>query len=215
MRASDWGKRADAELVEALKGGDEGAFTWLVRKHGSSMHRVARGLVRRDALASEVVQETWEAVIKGLDRFRGEASLKTWMFRILVNRANRISRKEGRTVLLSNFEGDDEGRGDSDPADRFTQDGRWVSPVHGWRFLDPENSTLYRQWLRLLEKELENLPPNQRTVVTMRDVEGLDSAEVCKMLDISDGNQRVLLHRGRTQLRRALEAAETGGLFTD
>ena len=214
MSRDEWSDRPDSELVAALRAGDEGAFVWLVRRHGRSMQHVARGLVRRDDLAMEVVQETWEAVVKGIDRFRGEASLKTWMFRILVNRAHRVARKEGRTVLLSTFEGDDEGRGDSEPADRFTKEGRWVSPVHGWKFLDPENETLYRQWVALLERELEELPASQRTVVTMRDVEGLEAEEVCELLGISNGNQRVLLHRGRTRLRRALEAAEGSSLFS-
>jgi RNA polymerase sigma-70 factor (ECF subfamily) len=203
-----WAERSEKELVAALIDGDQGAFNWIVRKYWKSMHRVASGLLCSESVASEVVQETWEAVFKEIAGFRGEASLRNWIFRILVNRARRVGKKEARSIPFSDLVRRDTEERRRDPIDEFTSIGRWKSPVHGWRLIDPQNEAMNRQGLELLAREIERLPETQRVVVTLRDVEGLESKEVCAMLEISEANQRVLLHRGRTALRRALEQAE-------
>lgn len=203
-----WAERTERELVEALVNGDQGAFSWVVRKYWKSMHRVASGMLRSETVAAEVVQETWEAVFKEIGGFRGEASLRNWIFRILVNRARRVGKKEARSIPFSDLVRREAEADRRDPVDEFTFIGRWRSPVHGWRLIDPQNEAMNRQGLEILARELEKLPETQRVVVTLRDVEGLESKEVCEMLQISEANQRVLLHRGRTALRRGLEAAE-------
>lgn len=209
--AADWASRTEGDLLRALLERDAGAGEWLVKRHWKGMLHVARGLLRSEAVAMEVVQETWEAVFQGLAGFRGEASLKGWIYRILVNRARRVGRREARQVPFSELaRRDAEGR-ERDPADEFTWIGRWRSPVHGWRLLDPADEAITRQGLEIIAAALATLPETQAAVVTLRDVEGLDSKEVCDLLGISEGNQRVLLHRGRTRLRLALEAAEREG----
>jgi len=206
---TDWAARTEQELLRALIAGESGAGEWLVKKHWKGMQHVARGLLRSEAVVMDVVQETWEAVFRGLPGFRGEASLRGWIYRILVNRARRVGRQEARQVPFSDLARQDaEGR-ERDPVDEFTRLGRWRSPVHGWRLLDPQDEAITRQGLAIIAATLETLPETQRVVVTMRDVEGLDSKEVCGLLGISEANQRVLLHRGRTRLRLALEAAES------
>jgi RNA polymerase sigma-70 factor (ECF subfamily) len=205
---ADWADRTEQELLRALMAGEPGAGEWLVKKHWRGMQRVARGLLRSEAVAMEVVQETWEAVFRGLPGFRGEASLRGWIYTILVNRARRVGRQEARQVPFSDLARQDaEGR-ERDPLDEFTRFGGWKSPVHGWRLLDPGDEAMTRQGLSIIAATLETLPETQAVVVTMRDVEGLDSKDVCGLLGISEANQRVLLHRGRTRLRLALEAAE-------
>lgn len=199
----------DKALVEALLAGDEKAFTALVRQHHANMRRVARSFVRSDEVAREVVQETWAAVLKGLEGFRGEASLKTWIFRILTNKARRVAKREARTIAFSSLRSDTAEDTDADMADRFRPDGGWESRVHAWRLVDPESKSINRQGVSILAEALEHLPDAQRAVVTMRDVEGLSSEEICDILDITPVNQRVLLHRGRTRLRKALEEAES------
>jgi len=205
-----WEDRPESELVDALIARDPGAFNWLVRKYWKSMHRVASGLLRTETVASEVVQETWEIVLKEIDGFRREASLKNWMFRILVNKAKRTGKREARSIPFSQLLTRDARENDSDPSDEFTSGQRWRSTVHAWSHLDPQQQTINNEGLRLLAGFLEDLPESQKVVVTLRDVENLGSAEVCDILDISEANQRVLLHRGRTALRRALEKAERG-----
>ncbi len=204
----DWAEAQQQELIGAILDGNELAFNWLVRKHFGGMMRVAQGILGSESLAQEVVQETWEAVFKGLATFRGESSLSTWIFRIMVNRARRIGKKEARSIPFSGLrkEGASEERGQ--PEDEFTAKGRWSSPVHGWHSYDPQQEAMTREGLALLKKGLEQLPKSQRVVVALRDVEGLDADEVCDMLSLSPTNQRQLLHRGRTGLRRMLEAAE-------
>lgn len=206
--ALDWSKRPDSELVSALRQGDAEAFAYLVRKHGASMRRVALGLLRDEAVTAEVVQETWETVLRELSRFRGEAALSTWIYRILINRAKRVGKREGRSLPFSSLTRDSEQADSNDVVDEFTWYGRWSSPVHGWRILDQEAQTAAHESVALIKIALGSLPESQRVVVTMRDVEGMDSDEVCQLLGISEGNQRVLLHRGRTRVRLQLEAME-------
>jgi RNA polymerase sigma-70 factor (ECF subfamily) len=192
----------DMHLVDALRAGDEAAFEALMAMYGAAMLRVARMFVASRAVAEEVVQETWIGVLNGIGRFEGRSSLKTWIFRILTNIAKTRGERERRTVPFSALVEQDE-PGGVDPA-RFGEDGHWVNPPRSWAG-EPERRLLERETLELLGSEIEKLPPMQAAVVTMRDVEGFTSDEVRNALEISETNQRVLLHRARTKLRRALE----------
>jgi RNA polymerase sigma-70 factor (ECF subfamily) len=171
------------------------------------MLRVARMFVSSRAVAEEVVQEAWLGVLKGIERFEGRSSLKTWIFRILTNTAKTRALREGRSIPFSSLAGDDE-PGGVEP-ERFLGDdtrfpGHWAAPPQRWD-TSPEGRLLATETLDLIEREIAKLPPNQAIVVTMRDVEGFDAEDVRNALDISETNQRVLLHRARTKLRRALE----------
>jgi RNA polymerase sigma-70 factor, ECF subfamily len=191
----------DARLVERLRAGDEAAFVELIRRYNPSLQRVARMFVSSDAVAEEVVQETWLAVLKGIDRFEGRSSLKTWVFRILTNTAKTRGQREGRSVPFSALE---DPEGSFEPAverGRFTPVGHWVSPPRAW----PEDRLLSGETRKILESAIEGLPAAQRTVVSLRDVEGWSAEEVRNALELSETNQRVLLHRGRAKVRRALE----------
>lgn len=195
--------RADDVLLARLLAGDEAAFSALVSSHHGSLMRLALTFVSNHAAAEEVVQETWLGVLKGLKSFEGRASLKTWMFRILVNRARTRGARDGRTVNFSALEDPD---GDAEAlTDRFSAQGRWVQPPSLWQEQDPEDVLLRAETVQCLERAIASLPPNQRTVVTLRDVEGLGAADVCNVLAISETNQRVLLHRARTKIRATLE----------
>lgn len=194
-------------LLRALRAGDERAFTALVERHGPAMRRVARGFVASDGAAEEVVQETWLAVLAGLDRFEQRSSLRTWIFQILINRAKTQGTQDRRTVPLSALDAQAEGPVVS--ADRFFGPsaqfaGHWSAPPRPWQ--QPERRLLSLEARDRLRKALSGLPLRQQVVVTMRDVEGISAEEVCDLLDISPQNQRVLLHRGRSGLRGSLES---------
>jgi RNA polymerase sigma-70 factor, ECF subfamily len=201
---------ADAALVAALRDGDEEAFAALVRRHHAGLRRVARGYVTSDAVADEVVQEAWLAVVKGLDRFEGRSSLKTWMYNILANIAKTRGARERRSVPFSTLSGDGDEGGPTVPADRFqgpadAWPGHWAAPPRPWE--DPERRLHALEQRAELRAALGRLPGTQQAVVTLRDVEGFGAEEVCAMLGLSSANQRVLLHRGRARLRDALERA--------
>ena len=196
----------DGAVVAALRAGDEAAFARLVDRHTPSMLRVARGYVRNHELAEDVVQETWIALLKGIDKFEGRSSLRTWLFTVLINIAKTRGireRKDGDR--LKAFVGDT-----VDPA-RFRPagdewPGHWKpNEVPGPFPETPEGSLLGNELTAVALRGLDGLPERQRVVVTMRDMLGLDSGEVCKLLDISVANQRVLLHRGRAAVRQVLE----------
>ena len=184
----------EADLVDRLRAGDEAAFATVVRAHHASLCRLARTFVGSGAIAEEVVQDTWLAVVRGVDRFEGRSSLRTWLFQILVYRARRTATRERRT---------DSGL---DPdADRFDGTGAWSTPPVPWS--EQVDDRLAAERLAALARDLlETLPASQRQVVTLRDVEGLGAGEVADLLGLSDGNQRVLLHRGRARLRAEIEA---------
>lgn len=194
-------------LVVALKGGDESAFAELVDRHAPAMLRVARGYVPNREIAEEVVQETWIALLKGIDTFEGRSSLRTWLFTILINIAKRRGIRERRDsdVAVMAYTG-----GTVDPA-RFRDaddpyQGHWRPGEVPSPFPDtPEGSVLGNELIALARAAIDTLPERQRVVVTMRDMLGLDSAEVCELLQITLANQRVLLHRGRAVVRQALE----------
>lgn len=200
-------QRDEMALVAALKGGSESAFAELVDLHTVAMLRVARGYVSGHELAEDVVQETWIALLKGIDSFEGRASLRTWLFTVLVNIAKRRGKREQSSadVEVRAFTG-----GTVDPARFRDADDpyprHWLPHEVPVPFPDtPEGSVLGDELIALTRRELDKLPDRQRLVVTMRDMLDLDSAEVCAMLDISVANQRVLLHRGRAALRQTLE----------
>ena len=193
---------ADSALLERLRAGDEGAFMELVERYQPALVRLAQSFVPSRAVAEEVAQETWLGVLNGIDRFEGRSSLKTWIFRILVNRAKTRGERESRSVPFSSLE-----REDGEPAvdpDRFAGDGAWSSPPRSWEG-EPEERLLAGEARAVIDAEIAKLPPVQRQVITLRDVEGFDAAEVRDLLDLTDGNQRVLLHRARSRVRRALE----------
>ena len=195
----------ETRLLDGLRARDETAFVELMRRYGASMLRVAQLYVRSRAVAEEVVQETWLAVLNGIDRFEGRSTLKTWLFRILTNTAKTRAVREGRTVPFSALADADEGTVDPDrflgPDTRFP--GHWAAPPERWE--GPEDRLLAAEVLDLVAAEIEKLPQAQALVITMRDIEGFDSDEVRNALEISETNQRVLLHRARAKVRRALE----------
>lgn len=194
----------DATVVAQLLAGDEGAFRWLVTKHHAALLRLAQIFVSAPSVAEEVVQETWLAVLAGLPKFEGRSSLKTWIFRILTNRAKTRGVREGRSVPFSALVDD----GDSEPVvdpSRFKPDGHWQRPPPSWGADLPERMVVNKEARAHLEAAIAALPPNQRAVITLRDIQGWDSKDVCDLLDVSESNQRVLLHRARGRVRAAIE----------
>jgi RNA polymerase sigma-70 factor, ECF subfamily len=192
----------DRRLLRALRRGDEAAFASLLDAHHSGLVSVAMAYVRNRAVAEEVVQEAWLGVIRGLERFEGRSSLKTWIFRIVANIAKTRAAREGRSVPFSAL-GDREEGPSVDP-ERFGPDDHWSSSPSSWETI-PEERLQAKETLARIQEAIQTLPPNQRAVVTLRDVQHWSSEEVCELLCISEGNQRVLLHRARSKVRVALE----------
>ena len=198
----------EAQLLEALRAGDEAAFAQLVREYQPSLVRVARIYVSTQAAAEEVAAETWLAVLNGLDRFEGRSSLKTWIFRILTNIAKTRAQRDGRTLPFSAMQ--DPGRVPEAAldADRFLDPqhprwpGHWAVRPEPW----PEDALVAAETQAVVAEAIEALPPAQRAVISLRDVEGWSSEEVRNALELSETNQRVLLHRARSKVRRALES---------
>jgi len=202
----------EAALLTSLRNGDEAAYTALVDEYGPGMRRVALSFVRSSAVADEVVQEAWLGALRGLDRFEGRASLKTWLFRIVANIARTHAVREARSLPFSSLELESEVRAPHDPAlppDRFQgPDGQfprgWASFPLQW-ISQPEGALLSAETCIVIAETIASLPPGQRLVITLRDVEGWDAREVCSVLELSETNQRVLLHRARSKVRAALE----------
>lgn len=198
----------DAALLAALRRGEESAFVALIERYQGPMVRLARLYVTDTATAEEVVQETWLGALRGLDRFEGRSSLKTWLFHILTNRAKTRAARDGRTIPFSALlaeAGGDEAAVDPDHFHPLGHPGagHWVSRPQSWREL-PEDRLLARETRGRLRAAIDALPPLQRAVLTLRDVDGWAADEVCNTLAISETNQRVLLHRARSKIRRAL-----------
>ena len=188
----------DAELVARLQAGDEDAFVTLVDRFHAPLLRLAANYVPNRAVAEEVVQDTWLGVVRGIERFEGRSSLKTWLFRILTNRARTTGVRERREPPVDPSD---------EPAvspDRFATSGQWARPPAPWAD-EADERIAARQTLAQIGTRLSELPDGQRHVVLMRDLEGLSAREVCDVLGISEGNQRVLLHRGRSRIRAMLE----------
>jgi RNA polymerase sigma-70 factor, ECF subfamily len=195
---------SDEWLLQGLRSGDEQAFGTLVDRYYGSMIRLAMSFVQNRAVAEEVVQDTWLAMLRGLGAFQGRSSLKTWLFSILVNRARTTWAREARSVPVADA-------GPVVDASRFGPSGAWTEPPEHW--IEEAESRVDAEKLRqLLRTAMDGLPARQREVVLLRDVEGLTSTEVCEVLAISEANQRVLLHRGRGKLRQVLETAFTGSV---
>ena len=198
----------DSELLPRLRAGDGSAFRDVVGSYHPMMVRVAETYVPGRAVAEEVVQDTWIAVMRGLDGFEGRSSLKTWMFRILANQARSRGERERRTVPLSSLAGELDEAEASVPPERFTGPagrGMWAQPPERWSD-QPETRLLSNATLALVASTVQVLPENQRRVLVLRDIEGWTSEEVCDLLELSEVNQRVLLHRARSRLRAVLEA---------
>jgi RNA polymerase sigma-70 factor (ECF subfamily) len=198
---------SDEQVVAALRAGDEGTFRDLFERNYPSMKRFARSYVASDAVAEEIVQETWMAVVTGIERFEGRSTLSTWIFSILTNQAKTHTTRERRSLPFSSIAPTGVDEPAVDP-DRFQSDedawpGHWATPPRPWQ--KPDRRLLSLEARELLKEALTELPERQRLIVVLRDVEGFSADEVCDLLKLSPENQRVLLHRGRSQLRAELE----------
>jgi RNA polymerase sigma-70 factor, ECF subfamily len=185
----------DGALLQRVRAGDQEAFAVLVRRYQAQLLRLAQTFVPSRAVAEEVVQDTWLGVVRGVERFEGRSSFKTWLFRILVNRARSTGGREARTSALAP---------DIELADRFDSSGRWSTPPAVWAE-EAEDRIVAQKLAVLVKDSLHELPAAQRKVLVLRDVEGLAPGDVCALLGITDSNQRVLLHRARTRVRSILE----------
>jgi RNA polymerase sigma-70 factor (ECF subfamily) len=207
---------ADLAIVERLRAGDETAFMMLVEQHQASMLRIARMYVSTHAVAEEVVQEAWLGIVRGLDRFEGRSSLRTWMYRIVANIAKTRGRTESRSIAFSTLAGDEADTGVDpswfqDAGGRFP--GGWTTVPEDWSTI-PEERLVGNETLQRIGEAIEMLPPMQAAVIRLRDVLGWSSEEVRNALDLSETNQRVLLHRARSRVRRELDAYLTSGSET-
>jgi RNA polymerase sigma-70 factor, ECF subfamily len=187
----------DADLVLRLRNGDEDAFRYLVDRYHASLLRLAQPMVPSRAVAEEVVQDTWLGLVRGIARFEGRSSLRTWLFHVLVNRARSTGVHERRPVMGITA-------GPSVDPSRFGPDGGWADPPVPWPE-EVDDRLVAAQQAKRLRPLIDELPEMQRQVVLLRDVEGLGAEEVCDLLGLTEGNQRVLLHRGRARLRGMLE----------
>jgi len=190
-----------------LRRGDEAAFTTLVDRYNPALRRLARSFVSTDAAADEVVQDTWVAVLDGLDAFQERSLVKTWIFRILVNRAKTKGVRDARMVPMSGLDTDEQDSPEAavDPA-RFDERGMWSSPPQRWESETPAKLLLRKELVGELERAIAQPPERQRSVVVLRDALGWSAEEVCDLLELNEANQRVLLHRARSRLRAILEA---------
>ncbi len=209
--SGDLATASEEELVAALKGGDEAALTVLVERHHKPMLRVAGMYLRDSHAAEEVVQDTWIAVLTGIDRFEQRSTFKTWLFHILANKARSRWVRDQRSVPLSSLASDDPDAraGPAVDPDHFQPPGHrwaghWAVPPANWARI-PEEQLLARETIEVVRDAIDELPPRQRQVIVLRDVEGWPAEEVCAAVEISDGNQRILLHRARSHVRAALE----------
>ncbi|HMC81305.1 MAG TPA: sigma-70 family RNA polymerase sigma factor [Acidimicrobiia bacterium] len=209
----------DDEVVEALRRGDESAFASLIDRYHNSLLRLALSYVATREQAEDVVQETWMGVLAGIDRFEGRSSLKTWIFRILVNRAKTKGVREHRSLPFSSLEGDGDDKEPSIDPSRFQEGGRWAgywsAPPASWEGV-PEDRLLSAETRAVVEAAIAMLPEMQRAVITLRDVRGFTAQEACEVLGLTEANQRVLLHRARSKVRARLEeylgSAETSAV---
>jgi RNA polymerase sigma-70 factor (ECF subfamily) len=188
---------SEHELLIQLRAGDETAFAEIVERYHQQLIRLASTFVSRPEVAEEVAQETWLAMLSGLEKFEARSSLRTWLFQICVNRARSMGEREHRTVPVEHIE-------PAVDAEQFSPTGAWTSPPTPW----PEtNSADDAAMVTRIRRAITELPPTQRLVITMRDIDGLSSAQVCEVLSVSEANQRVLLHRGRAHVRHAINEA--------
>lgn len=191
-------------LVLRLIQGDPLAFEGIFRRHNAAMIRFCTGIVQSRSSAEEVVQDTWIAVLGRIDLFEGRGSLASWIYTILINKARNRARRDGRTVFF-----DDHSEGDG-LADAFDGRGHWRKMPELWENMTPERHIEGRSVLQHVEAIIETLPPSQRAVLILRGQQELEPAEVCTLLDISEGHMRVLLHRARLAVRNALDRLNAG-----
>jgi RNA polymerase sigma-70 factor (ECF subfamily) len=200
----------EAQLVHSLQTGDEAVFAAMVERYHPSLVRLALSFVRERSVAEEVAQETWLAVLQGIGRFEQRSSFQTWLFRILTNRAKTRGQREARSVPMSSLGPDPDSEEPSVDPDRFRPPdapqwpGGWAEPPRSWGD-NPEQRLLASETRALILDRIASLPTGQRAVITLRDIEGLSAEEVCNVLDLTDTNQRVMLHRARSKVRQALE----------
>lgn len=194
----------DDKLLSGLRAGEEASFRTLLRRHHMHLVRFAMTVVRSRATAEELVQETWLAVIEGVAALRDPNALTSWIYKILVNKARRRAARDSRIVLFSTFTDEDNDSPAADPG-LFTRYGTWASPVVPWEELDPERVVAGRQLWDEVQAAIDRLPPRQRAVILLCDVEGASGSEASDILGISEANQRVLLHRARVTLRQAID----------
>ncbi len=202
-------RQTETALVQELRKREEAAFSTLIDRYQGKLLRLARSFVPSEAVAEEVVQETWMAVLEGIHRFEGRSSLKTWIFQILINRAKTKGQRESRYKSLSptgvwaeeewDFSSDQDHIHSTGP-----ENGHWTIPSTTWEGHTPERVLLSKEGLTKIERAIESLPLMQRQVLTLRDVEGIDSHEVCRILQLTPTNQRVVLHRARSKVRLLL-----------
>lgn len=201
---------SESAQLNALRRGDEAAFRQFVALHHGAMVRLAQMFVNDPVIAEEVAQEAWLGVLRGLDGFEGRSSLKTWLFTIVSNLAKTRGKREKRTIPFSFFENYDQDTDDpAVPQERFRPAGEryafhWARKPAPWH-TDPETHSLNAELMTFLEAAVAMLPEQQRVVITLRDIQGWTAAEVCNALGIAETNQRVLLHRARSKVRRVLE----------
>jgi RNA polymerase sigma-70 factor, ECF subfamily len=193
----------DPAFLARLRAGDQAAYRTLVHRFHRSLIHVAQSVIGSYAQAEEVVQDTWAAVFSGIGRFEGRSSLGTWLFTIALNRARSRAARENRLVA---FPTESDGASDrAVPLSAFTPDGHWVDAPRLWEDLDPERIVAGRQLWQHVQAEIEKLPPGQRAVLVLRDIEGQAAEDACALLTLTPENQRVLLHRARTRIRQAID----------
>jgi len=209
-------RMAEGPLLERLRNGDEAAFTSLLDRYHASLIRLALAHVSDHSVAEEVVQETWLAVLEGIDQFEGRSSLKTWIFKILTNKAKSRGVRESRHVSVSPLDLNDENDEPAVNPSQFRNTGYWTNywnkNPQPWDEETPEKGLLSKECAAYLQQAIAQLPANLQQVLIMRDVQGLRSNDVCDTMGISEANQRVLLHRARSRVRRALDQYMTGGI---
>lgn len=205
----------DALLVAALQEGSEAAFVVLVDRHRTAMLRVARFYVRSESTAEDVVQDTWLAVLRGIDRFDGRSTLKTWMYKILTNRAKTAALREDRFIAVDDMaEREVRHTGPAISIEHFRREGmpwtgHWTRSPQPWPRL-PDDDALTSEAVALVRAAIAELPPVQRLVISLRDVHCWSAQEVCDVLGLTDSNQRVLLHRARCKVRSGLASYLVG-----
>ena len=206
--------QGEVALLARLRQGDEGAFDELVRKHHGALIRMAMGHVADREVAEEVVQDTWMAVIEGLDRFEGRSSLRTWIFGIMIHKAKDLGVREKRHTTFSSFESFDEESEEAIDPSRFHQSGEWAGhwafPPQPWDDQTPEKLLASRQAVNAMHQAIEALPQTLKDVLILRDVEGVEAKEACEILKITETNLYVRLHRARERVRQAVETYLAG-----
>ncbi len=209
-------RKDDLDLIEQLRSRNEAAFTALLERYGASLMRLALAHVSDRSVAEEVTQETWLAVLEGIDRFESRSSLKTWIFKILTNKAKTRGVRERRHMSVSPLDLNDEYEEPAVDSSQFRSTGHWAdywdACPQQWVEEGPEAELLKKECSAYLQQAIAQLPANLQQVLIMRDVEGLSSKEVCDMLCLSEANQRVLLHRARSRVRHALDQYMKGSV---